>query len=285
MNVKNWTVCLIEPNKFEGQIILDLLRNAGVDRVRVFTDPDEAMDALKIYNANIIVSSFELPFGDGATWTRLLRRNLGLANRQAAVFITSSAFSRAMAEECRHAGCNALIGKPISSKVLLATINKVLGAPRPFIDAEGYVGPCRRAGIVTAGAPRRRRKADGGAADANKAPSADLLKLAIQALGAAAVQFAADPTQPRDCETALRAVQGYAVNAGDGPLMRACAAFALQLNSARTQPAEVAKAALEACVNGVSKLAATPRSNAHEREVMAEGVRQAVAKAAMQRAA
>ncbi|HYD85943.1 MAG TPA: response regulator [Vitreimonas sp.] len=284
MNVKTWTVCLIEPNKFEGQIILDLLRNAGVDRVRVFTNPDEAMDALKIYKANIIISSFELPVGDGAIWTRLFRRDRGLANRQAAVFITSGAFSRAMAEECRHAGCNALIGKPISGKVLLATINKVLGSPRPFIDAEGYVGPCRRAGIVTAGAPKRRRKADGTAGE-TKAPSADMLQLAIQALNAAAAQFLTDPKQPRDCETALRAVQAYAVSAGDGPLMRACAAFALQISSARTQPAEVAKAALEACVNGVTSLASAQRSDIREREAMAEAVRQAVAKAAMQRAA
>ena len=32
---------------------------------------------------------------------------------------------------------------------------------------------------------------------------------------------------------ALRHVQAYAVNSGDGPLMRACAAFALQLSSAK----------------------------------------------------
>ncbi len=38
MNVKQWTVCVVEPNKFEGQIILDLLRNYGVDRVRVAWD-------------------------------------------------------------------------------------------------------------------------------------------------------------------------------------------------------------------------------------------------------
>ena len=46
--------------------------------------------------------------------------------------LSSGAFSLAMAEQCRHAGANALIGKPISAKVLLATITKVLSKPREF---------------------------------------------------------------------------------------------------------------------------------------------------------
>ncbi|MGE0740732.1 MAG: two-component system response regulator [Hyphomonadaceae bacterium] len=285
MNVKTWTVCLVEPNKYEGQIILDLLRNAGVDRVKVFTDPTIAMESLEAYNANVVIASFEMTT-DGASWTRQFRRNRKLANRRSAVFITSSAFSRSMAEECRHAGANALIGKPISAKVLLATITKVLAAPREFIDGEGYVGPCRRAGIVTAGAPRKRRKADDAAPAKGAAANAAItLEQAVEALAAAAAQYLNDPRKLDGCEAALRFVQAYAVNAGDGPLMRACAAFALQLTSGKNLRPEAARAALDACVSGVVRLAATPRTEAAEREKVAEGVRQAVAKAAMQRAA
>lgn len=282
MNEKNWTVCLIEPNKFEGQIILDLLRNAGVDKVKVFSNSEDAVDTLQVYRANIIIASFEMGPVDGAQWTKAFRRNRKLANRQAAVFITSGAFSRAMAEECRHAGANALIGKPISTKVLIATIKKVLANPRPFIDAEGYVGPCRRAGIVTAGAPKKRRTAD---ANAEAKAANDTLQTSMKALCAATAKFVADPSAHRDCEAALRAVQAYAVNAGDGPLMRACAAFALQLSATRSQRPEAARAAIDACIAGVRTLAETPRESAQPREAMAEAVRQAVAKAAMQRAA
>ncbi|MBX3510902.1 MAG: response regulator, partial [Hyphomonadaceae bacterium] len=160
MNSKAWTVCLLEPNKFERQIILDLLRNAGCEKIRVCADASEAQETLELYNANVVIAAFELGATDGAAWTRAFRRNHNLANRKAAIFITSGAFSRTMAEQCRHAGANALIGKPISGKVLTATVTKVLANPRPFIDAEGYVGPCRRAGIVTAGAPKKRRKVD-----------------------------------------------------------------------------------------------------------------------------
>lgn len=282
MDVKKWTVCLIEPNKFEGQIIVDLLRNAGVDRVKVVTDQDAAMELLEVYPANVVIASYEMGPLDGAAWTRVYRRNHKLPGRKASIFITSGAFSRNMAEDCRHAGCNALIGKPLSGKVLLATINKVLTQPRQFIDAEGYVGPCRRAGIVTAGAPRKRRKADD---SVTQAGNENTLKLAVEGLVAAATAYATDANKLEPCELALRHVQAYAVNAGDGPLMRACAAFALQLSSAKGLRPEAVRASLEVCVNGVVKLVSLGANEAGRREEIAEGVRQAVGKAAMQRAA
>ncbi len=281
MNVKGWTVLIVEPNKFEGQIMLDLLRNAGVDKVKVVQSQDVAIDLLEVYNANVVIASYEMGPLDGATWTKGYRRNKKLPGRKAAIFITSGAFSRVMAEECRHAGCNALIGKPISGKVLLNTINKVLTQPREFIDTEtGYVGPCRRAGIVTAGAPSKRRKADDSAGI-----TATTLQDAVDMLRTAASGFAENSSLLEPCEIALRNVQAYAVNAGDGPLMRACAAFSLQLSSAKGLRPEAVKASLMVCVDGVTKLVSLGQDQATRREEIAEGVRLAVGKAALQRAA
>ncbi len=283
MNVKSWAVCLIEPNKFEAQIIIDLLRNAGVDKVKSFSNAEAALDALELFAANIVIVSYELAVGNAAVWTRGFRRNTRMCNRKAAVFVTSGAFSRMMAEECRHAGANALIGKPISGKVLLATINKVLTNPRPFIEAEGYVGPCRRAGIVTAGAPKRRRKADQPQPTIS-APGRDLPQI-LAVLTQAVADAAADQTRLSACEAALKAMQDHAAEMGDGPLMRAGAAFALQLKAAGAMKAEPAAAAIAACLKGVTAIATTPAAETVEREKMAEAVRQTVAKAAAQRAA
>ncbi|MGD9965571.1 MAG: response regulator [Hyphomonadaceae bacterium] len=282
MNQKAWTVCVVEPNKFEGQIIVDLLRNAGVDKVKLVADQAAAIELLEVYNANVVIAAFEMAPLDGAEWTRAYRRNHKLPGRKQAIFVTSGAFSLAVAEQCRHAGANALIGKPISAKVLIATISKVLSKPREFIDAEGYVGPCRRAGIVTAGGPKARRKAD---AAGGARTTAMTLEQAVEALAAATGAYAGDPRRVDACEAALRVVHSYAVNAGDGPLMRACAAFTLQVNASRSQRNEAARAALDACLNGVIQLAALELAKAEAREAIAEHVRQAVAKAAMQRAA
>jgi len=280
-DVRDWVVCVVEPNKFEAQIIVDLLRNAGVEKVKVFLDSNAAMETLEHYPANIVIGSVESMPVDGPSWTRIFRRNHKLANRKAPIFLTSRAFSRNVAEDCRHAGANALIGKPLSGQTLIATIKKVLANPRPFIDAEGYVGPCRRAGIVTAGAPKKRRKAD----DAAKA-GADMGSLAglVVKLAKVTADYIRAAGDVAACEAALKPVQAYAVNAGDGPMMRACAAFALQLGAKNIRP-DAAKAALTACIAGVSQLAELAVSEAAQREALAEQVRGAVARAALQKAA
>ncbi|MGE3143616.1 MAG: response regulator [Hyphomonadaceae bacterium] len=279
MDMRDWTVALIEPNKFEAQIVLDLLRAAGVQKVRRFADSKEALAALELYAANIILMEMESAPLDGAEWTRLFRRDRRVANRKAPIFMLSRAVSRAMAETCRHAGVNAIIGKPISGAVLIATIKKVLGAPRAFIDADGYVGPCRRAGIVTAGLPGKRRRSDAAAG-----PGADALTAAIAALARAADALLNGRTGKNEADAALSAVQAIAKEKGDGPLMRGCAAYALLVAGA-----DMAQAALEpalaAANDSIAKLAALPLEQSAERDALAEKMRAIAAKAATQKAA
>jgi CheY-like chemotaxis protein len=282
MNAGAWTVCVIEPNKFERQIIVDLLRNAGVTKFRAFADAESGLEYLAEFNANVVIAAFELTPVDAASWTRSFRRNHKVLNRKASIFITSGAFSRSMAEECRHAGANALIGKPLSTKVLIATISKVLASPRAFVEADGYVGPCRRAGIVTAGAPKKRRKADSGAPADGEAQT---LAHIVGALSSTSLAFLTDGAKGDACDAALRQVQAYAVNAADAPLMRACAAFALQIKALRSVRNDVTRAALQTCANGVAEIAALPVAQNASRATVAERVHEAVAKAALQRAA
>ena len=279
MHVRDWVVCLIEPNKFEAQIMADVLRGAGVDKIKFYTDSTEAMAALEGYGANVIVAAVESLPMDGVAWTRAIRRNQRAKNRKAAIFLTSRAFSRSLAEDCRHAGANALIGKPISAKILTATITKVLANPRPFIDAAGYVGPCRRAGIVTAGEPKRRRQADASAAAAPQVTLKDALLTLAQA-----AELMLDGKGTAQCEAALKQVQGYAVSTSDGPMMRACAALTLQIQTQNQRP-EVAREAVYACISGMTELSALELGKTTVRDGIAENIRAAVAKAAARRAA
>lgn len=279
MNAKDWNICLIEPNRFEAQIMLDMLRGAGAEKIKIIADSKSAMEALELFAPNVIIAAVESTPMGGVAWTRLFRRNRRVANHAAAIFLTSRAFSRSLAEECRHAGVNALIGKPLSAKSLVTTITKVLGNPRQFMNEEGYVGPCRRGGIVAARPAQERRKIG-----ENKSAEGGAVTLAVAALAKAVSGLTTGAVEVEACQVALAGVQAYAVNAGDGPLMRACAAFGLQL-SAKGLRWETAKAALEACVAGVTELAATSVDDTERRDALAENVRQAVAKAASLKAA
>ena len=99
MHVRDWVVCLIEPSKFETQIMVDVLRAAGVDKIKTFADSNAAAAGLELYQANVVIMAVESAPVDGVAWTKAFRRNNRAKNRQAAVFLTSSEFSRTLAED------------------------------------------------------------------------------------------------------------------------------------------------------------------------------------------
>lgn len=148
---------VITPHRFEGQIIVDLLSGAGVSRRRQFTDSGTALHHLASESVSVVMISLDAEPMEGLAWVRALRRDSAAQSRKAAVFMLARTLTRSVAESCRRAGANAVIGMPVSNATLLNTIQKVLARPRPFVEEAGYVGPCRRAGIVTAGAGSRRR--------------------------------------------------------------------------------------------------------------------------------
>lgn len=142
----------------------DLLRTAGAARCRLFTDSQSALAHLAHERANVVIGALDAAPLEGLAWTRTLRRDRECRSRTAPIFLLARSLTASVAEACRRAGANAVIGMPVSNATLLNTIKRVHARPRPFIEEAGYVGPCRRAGIVTAGAGSRRRQTDASAA-------------------------------------------------------------------------------------------------------------------------
>ena len=155
-----WQVLLASPNRFDIETQTDVLRNAGVRRTISARDSDEAYKLADRAGLNVIILGEDCAPTSPLDWVKLLRRDERHQAREAAIFVTSRALTLSKVEACRRAGANAMIGLPITSNSLINTITKVLARPRPFIETEIYTGPCRRAGIVTAGAGARRRRSD-----------------------------------------------------------------------------------------------------------------------------
>ncbi|MFN3465704.1 MAG: two-component system response regulator [Terricaulis sp.] len=160
MEVSNLCVAVVTPNRFDGRIIVELLRDAGVISARLFTDSEAAFAKAACERTDVIIIAMEAAPMDGLAWVRALRRERDARSRKAPVFLLARNLTAPIAESCRRAGANAVIGMPVSNATVLNTIRKVLDKPRPFVEGEAYVGPCRRAGIVVAGAGSRRRRSD-----------------------------------------------------------------------------------------------------------------------------
>ncbi|NWG54965.1 MAG: hypothetical protein HXY28_14735 [Hydrogenophilaceae bacterium] len=160
MDATHWSVAIITPHRYDAQLIADLLRNANVPRPRIFADGEAALAYAAQTAVDVLITALDAKPNDGLAWVMALRRSRASRSRQAAVFLLTRTLTPSVAEACRRAGANAVIGLPVSGSTLMGTITKVLAKPRPFVEADGYVGPCRRAGIVTAGAGSRRRRTD-----------------------------------------------------------------------------------------------------------------------------
>ncbi len=270
MDIRDWTIALIEPNKFEAQIEIDLLKAAGTVRIRYFRDNSDARRALELYPANVILLAMDGGEIDGVEWTKQFRRDRRMVNRKASIFVLSHTVTRQIAENCRHGGANAIIGKPLSGASLLSTIKKVLANPRPFIDAEGYVGPCRRAGIVTTGAVTKRRQSD------NPTMS---LSAAIAALASATGDFVRGRTPgPSACAAALKALNQVAQKDSMAEVAVGCAAYDAAI--AAPEPYDDAfKARLTEAMDDLARRVAVALDDGAGREALAQRVREAETRA------
>jgi len=160
MQVSQWSVTIVSPNRFEAKLMHDLLRTAGARRVCTIGDSDEALRLLARDASNIVLIDLDAAPIPGLDFVRALRSNRTSRSRQALVFLLARKLTASLVEACRLSGANAAIGMPVSNATMLTTIRKVIANPRPFVEEEGYIGPCRRAGIVSAGRGSGRRRTD-----------------------------------------------------------------------------------------------------------------------------
>jgi len=125
------------------QILIDILRDAGMRDIRPAADGAAALDAISQRSPSIVALDFELS-RDGARALRHIRKNAdGLIRRLPVLVVTSMATS-AIVAAIRDAGANEVLSKPLTAGKVIGRIGAQLLHPRPFIEAATYTGPDRR---------------------------------------------------------------------------------------------------------------------------------------------
>jgi CheY-like chemotaxis protein len=161
MHLSQRTVAIVTANRFEAKLVGDVLHAAGAPRAVCIDKSDEALAVLASDACNIVLVDLDATPTPGLDFVRALRRNRSSRSRRALVFLLTRKLTASVVEACRLSGANAVIGMPVSNATLLTTIKRVIDNPRPFVEENGYVGPCRRAGIISAGKGSGRRRTDG----------------------------------------------------------------------------------------------------------------------------
>jgi len=135
-------VLLIEDNLTNRKLLGDILLRAG-HSVHESSTADDGIAAALATPFDLIVMDIQLPGTDGLTATRLLRASA--VTRHVPILAVTAHAMRGDQARILRAGCDAYVAKPISYKLFLSEINRLLDQPETHggIRASADNGPER----------------------------------------------------------------------------------------------------------------------------------------------
>lgn len=138
-------VLVVDSNNFSRGLIGEILRSLNVTNISSARS-EEMADAFLIDRpVDVVLVSWEE--GDsfnGLSFVRKLRRLEDDRLRRLPVIFITAGLTRQMVLNGRDAGVDEFLAKPISPLAMRQRLEMVVETPRPFIDCNVYLGPCRR---------------------------------------------------------------------------------------------------------------------------------------------
>jgi CheY-like chemotaxis protein len=116
-------ILVVEDQRIESKLAVHVLSAAGHD-VASADAAEQALAAIKADHPNVILMDLSLPGMDGLTLVRKLKADPATRDIHI-VAITSYPEKFSMAEALA-AGCDAYLGKPISTRTLPATLSDIV---------------------------------------------------------------------------------------------------------------------------------------------------------------
>lgn len=139
------TALVLDENHYERGISLDQLRAMGFGRAIGAANTQEAWDAVRHSNPNVILMEWiDGAGGDGLDFARRIRKHDDTPNRAVPMFMLTTRGSERDVELARLAGLDGYLRKPVSALALQQRVKTVISNPQPFVVTANYVGPCRR---------------------------------------------------------------------------------------------------------------------------------------------
>ncbi len=118
-------ILLVEDNATNQLVMRTILQRAGY-QVDVAVDGAEAVSAARDHGYDAILMDLQMPVMDGLEATRQIRRSTG-PNRRTRIIGLTAAVGPVFEQQCRAAGMDDYLGKPVQRAVLVAA----LGAAQP----------------------------------------------------------------------------------------------------------------------------------------------------------
>lgn len=156
-SLKKTGILVADENAFNRNIVSDILRSAGFERLLFARDGAEMMQTTAQFAPKIVIANSRMPKMSGLEFTRRVRAGKDAIPRNLSIIIATNTATQKFLEAARASGVDEMLVRPFTAAALLARVEAVLIRPRRFIDGLNYAGPCRRRRMLEDyGGPMRR---------------------------------------------------------------------------------------------------------------------------------
>ncbi|MCF8469757.1 MAG: response regulator [Parvibaculum sp.] len=138
------SVLVVDDSAYMRHLLLTLLQALGVPDIRLAADGDEAWDAFRQGEPDIVITDAAMVPTDGFTLAQRLRSLRGRALGTVPIIMISGHTDLVSIERARDIGITEFLSKPISARGLYERLIQVVDRPRQFVETPTYRGPDRR---------------------------------------------------------------------------------------------------------------------------------------------
>lgn len=139
-------VLLADRDLRTAKLVYKILFSFGFRAIEMVNSGDEALDRLKSMPFDLIITEWNMTPVDGVMLVKGIRaaRDDNRIRRDIPIIMLTAHAEQHNVEAARDAGINEFLVKPFSAKTMSQRIIQLIDMPRPFIEVNGYSGPCRR---------------------------------------------------------------------------------------------------------------------------------------------
>lgn len=144
MDLRDVSVLLVDDNANMRKLVAEILKAAGVRRIR---EAGDGLDALKIFQTqeiDIVFTDLMMHPVDGLAFIRWIRTSSASPNPYVPIIMMTGHATQRTLTAARMAGVTEFLAKPLTARGVMHRINEIVNNPRPFVRASEYFGPCRR---------------------------------------------------------------------------------------------------------------------------------------------
>lgn len=134
-------VLIIEDNQYMRKVIRNLLVNLGVKNIHEAQDGIAGLEAIRLYEPDVVLLDWEMPLLTGAELLRIVRSPGVFPVPDVPIIMLTGHGERWRVVEASRLGVHEFLMKPVSAKALLDRLLAILAKPRAMVRMGDYYGP------------------------------------------------------------------------------------------------------------------------------------------------